>query len=75
MVIAKIRAWLYGVAALVAAFVAIYIAGRRDGAGRLRVDQLEADLDAVKTAKEIADENAGADRGDIDRRLDKWMRD
>ena len=77
MVFAKIKVWLAGAAAFIAALgsVCIYLIGRKDGKAALRAQKLEADLEDVKKANEVDHEIVSLDRAAVDDRLGKWMRD
>lgn len=61
-------------AAIGAALVA-YIAGRNRGSKDERDQRAKKDAHAVQTRKEIDDEIRNLPDADVDRGLDKWMRD
>jgi hypothetical protein len=60
--------------AVVAVLVA-YIAGRNRGSKDERVHRAKKDARAVQTRKETDNEVRNLPDADVDRRLDKWMRD
>jgi hypothetical protein len=71
------KAALWG-AIVVAIGTALWVAFRR---GRLEAEaefiirRADARIRSLQTAKEVSDEVQNADRSDIERRLDRWMRD
>jgi len=75
MAFVKLKAWLYGVGALIGAILGAYVLGRAKGASVARVERLESELDDMQEAYDVAHEISGIDRDAIDERLDKWMRD
>ena len=71
------KAALWGAIA-VAIGAALWIAFRR---GRLEAEveflirRADARIRSLQTAKEMSNEVQNADRADLDRRIDRWMRD
>ena len=71
------KATLLG-AIVVAIGVALWIAFRR---GRLEAEaefiirRADARIRSLQTAKEVSNEVQNADRADLERRIDRWMRD
>ena len=71
------RAALWG-AILCAVLVALWIAfrrGRRQGEAEFINRRADARIRSLQTAKKVSDEVQNADRADLERRLDRWMRD
>ena len=66
-------------AALTVAFLAaLWIAareGRQAGEARFVIRRANARLRALQTAKDIHHDVQNADRADLERRADRWMRD
>lgn len=67
--------WLKGIILGAGALFTAYIAGRNRGSKDERDQRAKADARAVQTRKETDDEIRNAPAADVDRRLDKWMRD
>lgn len=63
------------VVAIVTTAVAIFFLAKTLGKSDAEREQAEADLNAAKRAKVIEDEITKLKSDDIDKRLDKWMRD
>ena len=61
--------------AAVGAVSVAYIAGRNRGSKDERDQRAKKDARAVQTRKETDDEVRNLPDADVDRRLDKWMRD
>lgn len=75
MVIAKIKAWLYGALALIGAIIGAYMLGAFKGRSAARTERLENELDDMKEAYDVQHEIGGLDPDAVNARLDKWMRD
>lgn len=60
-------------AILIAAIVLIFM-GRSQAADVLSARVNRARVKSLKTSQEVRDEVRNTDDGDLDRRLDKWMR-
>lgn len=59
-------------------FVAIFIAmlkGRADGKAAYKAKREKAKAKAIKKARKITDDVQKANPDELDRRLDRWMRD
>lgn len=67
--------WLKALILGIAALVTAYVAGRNRGAKDERDQRARADARAIQTRKETDDEIRNAPAADVDRRLDRWMRD
>lgn len=63
------------VLATVGAILAAYVAGRNRGSKDERDQRAKKDARAVQTRKETDDEIRNLPADDLDRRIDKWMRD
>lgn len=71
------RAVLYGALAL-ALLVALWIAvrqGRQAAAVNLAIRRADARVRSMQTSKDIRHDVQNADRADLERRADRWMRD
>ena len=71
------RAAFYG-AIVIALFAALWIAfcqGRRAAEADLAIRRADARIRALQTSKEIRHEVQNADRADLKRRANRWMRD
>ncbi len=71
------RAAFWG-AILGAVLVALWSAfrrGRRQGEAEFIIRRADARIRSLQTAKKVSDEVQNADRADLERRLDRWMRD
>ena len=71
------RAAFYG-AIVFALFAALWIAfrqGRHAAEADLAIRRADARIRALQTSQEIRNEVHNADRADLERRVDRWMRD
>ena len=71
------RAAFYG-AIVFAIFAALWVAfrqGRRAAEADLAIRRADARIRAMQTSQEIRHEVQNADRADLKRRADRWMRD
>ena len=71
------RAAFWG-AILGTVLVALWIAfrrGRRQGEAEFILRRANARIQSLQTAKEVSHEVQNAGRADLERRLDRWMRD
>ena len=71
------RAAFYG-AIVFALFAALWVAfrqGRRAAEADLAIRRADARIRAMQTSQEIRHEIQNADRADLKRRADRWMRD
>jgi len=71
------RAAFYSAIAL-AVIVALWIAfrqGRQAAAARFAVRRADARVRSMQTSKDIRHDVQNADRADLERRLDRWMRE
>jgi hypothetical protein len=71
----KLQGWLIAAGAVVALLVGAYIKGRGDAADKAKTKTLEDRVKSVEKAKEVENEIRKMSPSDIDRRLDKYMRD
>ena len=49
--------------------------GRLEAEAEFMIRRADARIRSLQTAKEVSDEVQNADRPDLERRLDRWMRD
>lgn len=71
------KAALWG-AIVVAIGAALWIAfrrGRLEAEAEFLIRRADARIRSLQTAKEVSNEVQNADRADLERRLDRWMRD
>lgn len=71
------KAALWGAIA-VAIGAALWIAfrrGRLDAEAEFLIRRADARIRSLQTAKEVSNEVQNADRADLERRFDRWMRD
>lgn len=71
------KAALWGAIAF-AIGAALWIAfrrGRLEAEAEFLIRRADARIRSLQTAKEVSDEMQNADRADLERRLDRWMRD
>jgi hypothetical protein len=61
--------------AAIAAVLTAYVAGRNRGSKDERDRRAKADANAIQNRKDVDDEVRNLPADDLDRRLDKWMRD
>jgi|GEM_PF-2742585 len=61
--------------AAIAAVLTAYVAGRNKGSKDERDRRAKADANAIQNRKDVDDEVRNLPADDLDRRLDKWMRD
>ena len=68
----------FGGAILGAVLVALWIAfrrGRLEAEAEFMIQRADARIRSLQTAKEVSHEVQNAGRADLERRLDRWMRD
>lgn len=71
----RFQGWLIAAAAGVALLVGAYLKGRGDAKAINKTKTLEDRIKSVEKAKEVENEVRKMSPADIDRRLDKYMRD
>lgn len=49
--------------------------GRREAEAEFLIGRADARIRSLQTAKEVSNEVQNADRADLERRIDRWMRD
>lgn len=67
--------WLKGLILGAGALLTAYVAGRNKGSKDERDRRAKADAHAIQNRKDVDDEVRNLPADDLDRRLDKWMRD
>jgi hypothetical protein len=67
--------WLKGLIIGAGALLTAYVAGRNKGSKDERDRRAKADAHAIQNRKDVDDEVRNLPADDLDRRLDKWMRD
>lgn len=71
----RFQGWLIAAGAAVALLVGAYLKGRSDSKAINKTKTLEDRVKSVEKAKEVENEVRKMSPSDIDRRLDKYMRD
>jgi hypothetical protein len=61
--------------AIGAALWVVFRRGRLEAEAEFMIRRADARIRSLQTAKEVSNEVHNADRGDLERRLDRWMRD
>lgn len=67
--------WLKGLILGAGILLTTYVAGRNKGSKDERDRRAKADAHAIQNRKDVDDEVRNLPADDLDRRLDKWMRD
>ena len=70
----RIKAYLFGAAAFVLAFVGVYFAGRRDGKSAAKADAAEEIFDDIRQAREIENAVKAMDRDSLVDAGREWVR-
>lgn len=73
-VFARIKLYAIAAGAFLLALVGIYFRGRSDAADRLEAKRAKAQFDAMKQAKEIADEIENLDDPGLSERASRYVR-
>lgn len=71
----KIKGWVVAAGAALAIVGAVYLKGRSDQKSNDQNKELKTRLDSVKKSKEVSDEVRKMSPSDVDRELDRFMRD
>lgn len=71
----KIKGWVIAAGAALTIVGAVYLKGRSDQKSTDQNKQLKERLDSVKKSKEVSDEIRKMSPSDVDRELDRFMRD
>lgn len=71
----KVQGWVIAASAVLALLIGAYLKGRSDSKAINKTKTLEDQVKSVEKAKEVEDEVRKMSPSDIDRRLDKFMRD
>ena len=71
----KFKGWVISAAALVALFVTVYLKGRSDQKETNQNKVFKERLESVTKAREVSDEVRKMSPSDVDRGLDRFMRD
>lgn len=71
-----VKSWPYIalIAAVFAAFFGVRQSGKSAGRQEIRQEINEAEAEAREKARHVEDTNAALSDADVDRRLDKWVR-
>ncbi|MEJ8474588.1 hypothetical protein [Roseibium algae] len=72
--IAKLKGWLIGAGAVLAALAFAFLKGRSSGAEEERGRQALKDAKASKVSREIENDVQGLSERDVDKRLSRWLR-
>lgn len=71
----RVALWAALAAAIGVAVWVLIRRGRLEAEAELAIRQADARIRAMQTARETRHEVRNADRADLDRRADRWMRD
>ena len=71
----KVVLWGAVAFAIGAALWVAFRRGRLEAEAEFIIRQADARIRALQTAKEVSNEVQNLDRADLERRLDRWMRD
>lgn len=71
----KVALWGAIAFAIGAALWVAFRRGRLEAEAEFMIRRADARVRSLQTAKEVSDEVQNADRADLERRLDRWMRD
>lgn len=71
----KAALWAAISVAIGAALWVAFRRGRLEAEAEFLVRRTDARIRSLQTAKEVSNEVQNADRADLERRLDRWMRD
>jgi len=72
---AKVGRMVMAAGAFLAAVLAIVVGSRQAGRTAARTEQVERQLDDVNKVRKVQHEIRRVRNTDLDKRLDKWMRD
>jgi len=71
----KVQGWVIAASAVVALLVGVYLKGRSDAKAVNKTKTLEDRIESVTKAKEVENEVRKMSPTDIDKSLDRFMRD
>ena len=71
----KVALWIAIAGAIGAALLFALRRGRLEAEAEFMIRRADARIRSLQTAKEVSNEVQNADRADLERRLDRWMRD
>lgn len=71
----KAALWAAIAVAICAALWVAFRRGRLEAEAEFIIRRADARIRALQTAKEVSHEVQNADRADLERRIDRWMRD
>jgi Mg2+/citrate symporter len=71
----RIRLWLVSIGGMIAAILAAWLVGKREGKQQAEADRTSRRLDAMQEAHNIHDEIRQISDDDMHRALTRWMRD
>lgn len=71
----KAALWIAIAVAIGAALWVAFRRGRLEAEAEFLIRRADARIRSLQTAKEVSNEVQNADRADLERRLDRWMRD
>lgn len=74
-IIGKLQGWLAAVGVALAVVAGAFLYGRSKGKAAVEAEQAKANVKAIKRARGVENEINGIGDGDVDARLNKWMRD
>lgn len=71
----KFQGWILGAGAVAGLFLGVYLKGRTDQSASTTSKENKKRIEDLETSKEIEDNVTKMPKSDLDRKLDKWMRD
>jgi len=71
----KFQGWILGMGAVAGLLLGVYLKGRNDQSESTSAKENKKRIKDLETSKEIEDEVTKMPKSDLDRKLDRWMRD
>lgn len=71
----KFQGWILGAGAVAGLLLGVYLKGRNDQSDATTSKENKKRIKDLKTSKEIEDNVSKMPRSDLDRKLDRWLRD
>lgn len=71
----KFQGWILGMGAVAGLLFGVYLKGRNDQSDATTSKENKKRIKDLETSKEIEDNVTKMPKSDLDRKLDRWMRD
>lgn len=71
----KFQGWILGMGAIAGLLLGVYLKGRNDQSDATASKENKKRIEDLKTSKEIEDNVSKMPKSDLDRKLDRWLRD